>query len=55
LAVVKYEDKLLICDSYNHKLKFVYPKSNYSLTWVGSHKSGFTGYHFNEPSGLAVG
>ena len=35
LAVLKVGKRLLICDSYNNKLKFVYPKTKYCVSWLG--------------------
>jgi len=56
LAVIGVKDKLVVCDSYNNKLKFVYPKSKYCLSFVGEKEGGLNDSKvlMKEPSGLAV-
>lgn len=57
LAVATFGDKLLITDSYNHKLKVVDPKAKTSKTLLGDGKPGNVdgkSPRFHEPAGLAI-
>jgi DNA-binding beta-propeller fold protein YncE len=57
LANIWHEGKLLIADTYNHKIKVVDPKTKTSTTLFGDGKPGKEdgkNARFNEPGGLAV-
>ena len=57
LHVAAWNGKLLVADSYNHKIKLVDPKSRESKTFLGDGKRGAeTGAkaRFSEPAGLTV-
>jgi DNA-binding beta-propeller fold protein YncE len=57
MHVVAWEDRLLVADSYNHKIKIVDPKTRESRTWLGDGQRGADDGakpRFNEPGGLAL-
>lgn len=58
LAVAAVNDKVLVADSYNHKLKLIDPTQDTVKTLVGSGKPGLKdgkqGGQFWEPGGLAA-
>ncbi len=57
LAVHAFEGKLLVADSYNHKIKIVDPKTREARTFLGDGKPGLVDGprpRFYEPSGLWV-
>ena len=57
LHVVAWEDRLLVADSYNHKIKIVDPKTREAKTFLGDGKKGVddgSKPRFNEPGGLAI-
>jgi sugar lactone lactonase YvrE len=56
LGVVYHEGKLLVADSYNHKIKLVDPESKACQTWAGTGKpgAGLNPVEFAEPAGLAI-
>ncbi|MEP6569012.1 MAG: thioredoxin-like domain-containing protein [Acidobacteriota bacterium] len=57
LGVVAVNDKILIADTYNHKIKELDPKSRTVKTFLGSGKAGqsdSTAATFYEPGGLSV-
>ena len=49
--------KILVADTYNHRLKLLDPKTNQLVAFVGNGQKGFkdgSAAQFNEPSGFAV-
>jgi hypothetical protein len=57
MHVVAWEDRLLVADSYNHKIKTVTPKTRESRTFLGDGQRGADDglkARFNEPGGLAI-
>ncbi len=57
LGVVVIDDKVVIADTYNHKLKTLDPKARVVKTFLGSDKRGQsdgTAPSFYEPGGLSV-
>ena len=56
LHVVTWEDRLLVADSYNHKVKIVDPKTRESKTFLGDGTKGSDDKspRFNEPGGLSI-
>jgi thiol-disulfide isomerase/thioredoxin len=57
LGVLAYGDKVLIADTYNHKIKELDPKTRVVKTFLGTGKPGQTdgsAAAFYEPGGLAV-
>jgi sugar lactone lactonase YvrE len=57
LHVTAWDGRLLVTDSYNHKIKLVDPKTRESKTFLGDGKRGADDGakpRFNEPGGLAV-
>ncbi len=57
LGVLYYEGKLLVADTYNHKIKIVDPERRLSTSFLGTGKPGKAdglAAEFFEPSGLAV-
>ena len=54
------EQKIIVADTYNHRLKLVDPKTGEAKRWVGSGKPGLRDgkgldAQFSEPSGFALG
>ena len=54
------EKKVIVADTYNHRLKLLDPKANEVKRWVGSGKPGLKDgkaleAQFSEPSGFALG
>jgi len=54
------EKKIIVADTYNHRLKLVDPKTGEAKRWVGSGKPGLRDgkgldARFSEPSGFAIG
>ena len=57
LHVVAWEDRLVVADSYNHKIKIVDPKTREAKTFLGDGQRGADDgpkARFNEPAGLAI-
>lgn len=57
LGVVLYDGKVLIADTYNHKIKLLDPKNQTVKTFLGTGKSGQTDGKtptFYEPAGLSI-
>lgn len=57
LGVVAFEDKILIADTYNHKVKELDPKTRTVKTFLGSGKPGQAdgkAPSFYEPGGLSI-
>lgn len=58
LGVVMWNDKVLIADTYNHKIKLLDPASETVETFLGTGKSGQTdgvgAATFYEPAGLSI-
>ena len=57
LGVALYNDKVLIADTYNHKIKLLDPDAKTVITFLGTGKSGQTDGKtptFYEPGGLSV-
>ena len=57
LGVALYEGKVLIADTYNHKIKLLDPETKTVTTFLGTGKSGQIGGKtptFYEPGGLSV-
>ena len=57
LGVVSYENKVLIADTYNHKLKELDPKARTVKTFLGTGKPGQSDgdvASFYEPAGLTI-
>ena len=57
LGVVAYENKILIADTYNHKLKELDPKARTVRTFLGTGKPGQSDgdvASFYEPAGLTI-
>lgn len=57
LAVALYDGKILIADTYNHKIKMLYPKTRIVQTFLGNGKSGqIDGAKptFYEPGGITI-
>lgn len=57
LGVVAFGDKILIADTYNHKLKELDPKTRTVKTFLGKGKPGQSdsdGSSFYEPGGLSI-
>lgn len=57
LGVALYDGKVLIADTYNHKIKLLDPEKKTVSTFLGTGKSGQTGGKtptFYEPGGLSV-
>jgi DNA-binding beta-propeller fold protein YncE len=59
LAIVVYQGKLLVADTYNHKIKLIDPNTKTATTLFGNGQSGNqdgkgTAARFNEPGGLAL-
>ena len=57
LGVIAVDDKILIADTYNHKIKSLDPKARTVSAFVGSGKSGQVdgaAQSFYEPGGLSV-
>ena len=54
------EKKVIVADTYNHRLKLLDPKANEVKRWIGSGKPGLKDgkaleAQFSEPSGFALG
>lgn len=54
------KNKIIVADTYNHRLKLVDPKTGEAKRWVGSGKPGLRDgngldVQFSEPSGFALG
>ncbi|HZL73433.1 MAG TPA: NHL domain-containing thioredoxin family protein [Planctomycetota bacterium] len=57
LHVAAWDGKLLVADSYNHKIKVVDPKTREAKTFLGDGQKGAIDGEkprFNEPAGMAV-
>lgn len=59
LGVACYDGVLYVVDTYNHKIKRVYPKTRGCYTWLGSGEPGWRDgigreAEFAEPGGLSV-
>ena len=56
LGITIYLGKLLVADSYNHKIKLIDPVARTSETWLGTGKPGrdLKTVELSEPAGLAV-
>jgi thiol-disulfide isomerase/thioredoxin len=58
LGVTLYQDRLYVADTYNHKLKIIYPNLKTSQTHLGSGRPGYRDgalAEFYEPGGLSIG
>ena len=59
LGIAWFDGVLYVADTYNHKIKRVFPTTRSALTLLGigepGHKDGPSGYAmFSEPSGLSI-
>ncbi len=56
LGLAFSQGKLLVADTYNHKIKIVDPATGGATTWLGSGKRGdnLEPAQFSEPGGLAI-
>ncbi|MGH8057490.1 MAG: NHL repeat-containing protein, partial [Candidatus Entotheonellia bacterium] len=57
LGVVFHQDRLYVADTYNHKIKVIYPRLKTSDTYLGSGRPGYRDgrqAQFYEPGGLSV-
>ena len=57
LGIAIYGDKVLLADTYNHKIKLLNPKTKTVTTFIGSGKSGQTdgkSAQFYEPGGISI-
>lgn len=56
LGIVYYDGKLIVADTYNHKLKLIDPETKKCETWLGTGKSGtqLDPVQFAEPAGLTI-
>jgi hypothetical protein len=59
LGVCYYEGVLYVADTYNHKIKRLYPNTRGCYTWLGSGEPGFQDgpgreARFAEPGGISV-
>jgi hypothetical protein len=57
---IEAQKRVLVADTYNHRLKLVDPASRRAEAWVGSGRAGIedgegTAARFSEPSGFALG
>jgi thiol-disulfide isomerase/thioredoxin len=57
LGVTVYQDRLYVADTYNHKIKLIYPNLKTSQTYAGSGRPGYRDgslAEFYEPGGLSI-
>jgi thiol-disulfide isomerase/thioredoxin len=57
LGVTLHQDRLYVADTYNHKIKVIYPHLKTSQTYLGSGRAGYTDGQmaaFYEPGGLSI-
>jgi hypothetical protein len=57
VGIAHHDGVLYVADTYNHKIKRVYPKTRTATTFLGTGKPGFKDgetAQFNEPSGVSV-
>jgi thiol-disulfide isomerase/thioredoxin len=57
LGVTLHQDRLYVADTYNHKIKVIYPHLKTSQTYLGSGRAGYTDgqmAEFYEPGGLSI-
>jgi thiol-disulfide isomerase/thioredoxin len=57
LGVTLHQDRLYVADTYNHKIKIIYPNLKTSQTYLGSGRSGMKDgqmAEFYEPGGLSI-
>jgi thiol-disulfide isomerase/thioredoxin/DNA-binding beta-propeller fold protein YncE len=57
LGVALHQDRLYVADTYNHKIKVLYPSLKTSQTYLGSGRPGYTDgrmAEFYEPAGLSI-
>jgi DNA-binding beta-propeller fold protein YncE len=57
LGVTLYQDRVYVADTYNHKIKIIFPNLKTSQTYLGSGRPGFKDgqlAEFYEPGGLSI-
>jgi hypothetical protein len=57
LGVTLHQDRLYVADTYNHKIKVIYPNLKTSQTYLGSSRPGYKDgqmAEFSEPGGLSI-
>jgi thiol-disulfide isomerase/thioredoxin/DNA-binding beta-propeller fold protein YncE len=57
LGITLYQDRLYVADTYNHKIKIIYPHLKTSQTYLGSGRAGMKDgqmAEFYEPGGLSI-